>query len=476
MKHLLIFSLVSFFFVFNQAVAIDSGHAGKSVLVKPTPANEKTAADTSSGGKPKSEAVNSDAAAPTDKIVRLATPTSDAQTEKILNSLAEQAGWFLDLKLKVQDGMVTITGKTKDSTHLEWLAKTADRLPYVIAVINQAQIETPAVWDLSPVVSEIRALIEKTKKALPRISLACIMLVLFYFIGRKLSKLIHMLWGRSITNLFLHGTISKLTMMPVWIFFFYLTLQIAGLENLATTIIGGTGAVGLILGFAFKDIMSNYLSGILLAIRSPFTKGDEIQIDNYQGFIQSLNMRGTTIIDYDGNLILIPNATVTQSVIINKSITQKKRTVFYVKIAYRDSAPRALEIIEQVLKKFPDILNDPKPLVIAEKFSEMTIDLKILFWFDAAKSSGDKIKSSALGLICEALLAEGFMLPGSLTNVLVQDQSDKRNTAEENAALNTVEQKTATAQDHAPDHEQEIKRIGQGADIMRKSSDALVKE
>src|SRR5690606_21823120 len=152
---------------------------------------------------------------------------------------------------------------------------------------------------------------------------------------------------------------------PVWILLFYLVLQVAGLSALAAAIICGTGAMGIVLGFAFKDIAENYISGLFLSIRSPFTKGDEVVIDRYEGYIQSLSMRGTTITDYDGMMVLIPNRIVLQSVIKNLSVNSRARVVLTFGIGLEDSIQGARELISGAFARIPAIVKDPAASVTA---------------------------------------------------------------------------------------------------------------
>ncbi len=447
------------------------------MLIKPDP--EQTA--------PAPNAPNATAAAPSSapmegaaKVAVVPSATDDARTQTTLMSLVTQAGWFPELKVSVKNGIVRIQGKTKDTQHLEWLAKTADRLPTVVAVINQAEIETPPVSDLTPAWNEFKRLIERSKRALPRVVIALVLGTLFFFLGRVLAKHIYKLWSFRIKNLFLLSTVARLTMLPIWVLFFYVALQAAGLSNLATPIIGGTGALGVILGFAFKDIGENYLSGILLAIRAPFTKGDEIQVGETSGFVQSLNMRGTTIIDSDGNLVLIPNSTVIQSIIRNKSVNTKVRGSFNLSIAYTDSASRAQTIIKNIIKALPGVLSEPEPMIVVEKLTNSTVNLKAVYWYDTKTGSQDRINSSALVQSKDALLAEDFALPYSSQEFVLGDEIKVRllegaidareaQTKQETRNLGAqrhLEESREQECDTSPEHEEEIKRIGGSSDLL----------
>jgi small conductance mechanosensitive channel len=468
---------------------------GAQKLVKPVPAagaptSGAGGAEGSSPAPATSASAGSDVSQNPDKIAEIPSGRDDARTQQILNSLSAQAGWFPDVRISVKDGMVTIEGRTKDAQQLEWLAKTADRLPTVVAVINKAEIETPPITDLSPAWKEFKRIVEKTKRALPLVLLAIALLTFFGFIGRYIYRGVHRLWGRHINNPFLLSTVAKITMVPVWVIFFYLALQTAGLSGLAATIIGGTGALGIVLGFAFKDIAENYVSGLLLAIRSPFTKGDEIQVEGFEGYVRSLNMRGTSIIDYDGNIVLIPNSTIIKSAIRNRTANPNTRTSFIVGIGYDDSVAKAQEIIYGVLKTIPAVLKDPAPLVIANDLGSSTVNLKVFFWYDCVKSSLFRTKSQAIAQTKEALLAAGISLPDDAREIVFTDPLKVRvlQTAQEALSDQAAEDEAAKQKassnlrddqskgDTSGAHERDVEKLGENVDLMHHRADRALLE
>jgi small conductance mechanosensitive channel len=477
--------------------AAEENQQGAQKLVKPVPASggPATAAGGGETGGAKAGAgatsAGTDVSQNVDKIVELPSTRDDARIAEVLNSLSAQAGWFPDVRITVKDGMVTIQGRTKDAQQLEWLAKTADRLPSVVAVINKAEIETPPITDLTPAWKEFKRIVESTKRALPLILLALALLSLFTFLGRYIYRGIHSLWGRHISNPFLLSTVAKITMVPIWVIFFYLALQTAGLSGLAATIIGGTGALGIVLGFAFKDIAENYVSGLLLAIRSPFTKGDEIQVDGFEGYVRSLNMRGTSIIDYDGNIVLIPNSTIIKSAIRNRTANPNTRASFMVGIGYDDSVSRAQEIIYAVLKSIPAVLQEPAPLVIANDLGSSTVNLKVFFWYDCVKSSLFRTKSQAIAQAKEALLAAGISLPDDAREIVFTDPLKVRVLQTAAEALSVEEEESRAAKDKANSnlrddqsgkgdtsrtHERDVEKLGEGVDLMHHRADQALLE
>ncbi len=407
------------------------------------------------------------------KITSAPTADTDRETLRVLNSLLKQSNWFPDLRLNVMDGMVTVEGHAADKKQLDWLITTADRLPGVITVINKTDLPATDLTDLSPATSEVRKIIDGAKRALPSILMALFLIVVFYFISRYIQRVLHIAWNKKISNPFLLSTVSKLCLLPVWLLFFYVILKTAGLSGLATTIIGGTGMLGLVLGLAFRGIAENYLAGLLLAMRSPFTKGDLIEIGQNVGYVQNLSMRGTTIINLDGNLILIPNSTVIQSVVQNRSANPLTRTEFTVGISYSDSISKAQEIIMKSLSEVRGVLSDPEINVIADSLGASSVNLKVMFWFNIEDSNQARVRSRAIIHIKESLLSNGITIPDEAREIVFADtlkvqmldsqeaakshEKDRKDQIREKAVVNLEEKRNTP----------EITEATQQKDLMR---------
>lgn len=344
------------------------------------------------------------------KLNDIPSTHDDAETQTLLRTIAKKAGWFPEIKINVAQGIVAIDGLADDPDHLKWLTQTASRLPTVIAVVNRANVKATAVTDMTPFFKEIKRLQSVAKKNLPIVVVGLVMSAFFIFIGFYLQSWSKKLWARKIPNAFLAVTVAKLCLLPIWLMFFYITLLTVGMQSLAATIIGGTGVLGIVLGFAFKGIAENYLSGLLLAMRSPFTKGDSIKIGEFEGIVQNLNMRGTTIMDFDGNLVLIPNTTVIQSVVRNKTANSIKRSNFIVSIGYCESAQKAVELVREILSTHQSILQEPSFTVTADEIGAFGINLKVFYWFDAEKTSEATLKSQIIIKTKETLLSHGISL------------------------------------------------------------------
>ena len=414
-----------------------------------------------------------------ERLAAIPSAADDIKAERLLLNITKNAKWFPHIKIDVRNGIVLIEGYTNNAEHLAWLTKTAGKLPHVIAVVNRAEVIAPVMTDMTPFYKEWNSLKSQVKKNLPRILIGLALSFGLIVLGLYIQKGVAKLWKREISNPFLLSTVSKLSMIPVWALFFYLTLMTIGMQGLATTIIGGTGVVGIVLGFAFKGIAENYLSGLLLAMRSPFTQGDVIRVDDFEGIVQNLNMRGTTIMDFDGNLILIPNTMVIQSVVKNFTANTMKRTHFVVGIGYCESIKRCQDLIGEILLTIEGVKSEPPPLIIAENFGTSTVNLKIHFWFDSKISSEATLKSFAIIKTKEVLLAHGVSLPDESREVVFTDTLKVQlleKTLEESADTDRLNaeadlRETQSETDESSEHDEELLRLAARARLPTHSRD-----
>jgi len=178
-----------------------------------------------------------------------------------------------------------------------------------------------------------------TVDLMPKIILAIIVFFVFFVLGR-LFKEIGMRTNLKVLKR--HPDFIKIFGSALYFFFLlsgtYLSLRILGLEKLFTQALAGAGIVGIIAGFALKDIASNAFSGLLLFFEKPFQKNDWVQIDGHYGVVQKVGWLTTTLKSVTGQDIFISNQLTYSSVFINYS-NQNTRRVIFQGIIDKDTPP-----------------------------------------------------------------------------------------------------------------------------------------
>jgi small-conductance mechanosensitive channel len=140
-------------------------------------------------------------------------------------------------------------------------------------------------------------------------------------------------------------------------------------------VLGTAGVLGVALGFAFKDILENYLAGILMSMRQPFAPHDHVVIDGNEGVIVSLNSRATVLMTLDGNHIRLPNALVFRSVILNYTRNPSRRFQVEVGIGVHEDLVRAQQIGMDELLRLPGVMADPPPRSLIVALGESNVQM-----------------------------------------------------------------------------------------------------
>lgn len=268
-----------------------------------------------------------------------------------------------------------------------------------------------AITSLDSAQSLLSALWEQVTYRLPGIGLGIVLMVVFILCAGPLSRFLIKPLTRTTSSVLLRSVLERSISLFIILLGVYVFLYLAGLTGFAIAVVSGTGVVGLILGFAFRDIAENFISSLLLTIQRPFSIGDIVQINSFTGIIQKVTARATTLVDFDGNHIQIPNATIYKGVIKNLTANPLMRGHFIIGVGYeasiRDAQRIALEIIEQHKK----VLIDPEPQVLIDTLGSSSYNVKVYFWINVEVTSVVKISSILMRDMIAAFTAAGISMP-----------------------------------------------------------------
>ncbi len=340
----------------------------------------------------------------------------DAIRQRITDIL-ETTGWFGAPSVTVQDGIVFLQGTTENDESKKWAGDLAKNTEGVVAVVNQIAVAPSTIWDFDPTFQVLNDLIRSFIRLLPLIVVALAVIAISWLCARLTVYLLRRrLLDRSLSPL-LREVLVRAGGIFVMLAGLYLVLRIAGLTQLAFTVVGGTGLIGLALGIAFRDITENFLASLFLSLQQPFREGDLVEVANVTGFVQRLTSRTTVLTTLDGNQVQVPNATVFKSTLRNFTSNPKRREDFIVGIGYDDSISFAQEVALKVLADHPAVLPEPEPLVLVDNLGASTVDLRIYFWLDGGQHSWAKVKSSVIRLTKRAFQDAEISMPDEAREV-----------------------------------------------------------
>ncbi|MGB7347189.1 MAG: mechanosensitive ion channel family protein [Pirellulaceae bacterium] len=354
-----------------------------------------------------------------------------------LERIFEATGWFDSVEVETDEGVVFLRGVSDSEKHRDWAERVAQRTSDVVAVVNRVEVKSRPVWDISPAFAQMKQLGREFVQLLPLLAVGVFVLSLAYTLAKFFASLARKLAARRVDSQLLQQVLASIVAVLVMLVGLYIALKVSGLSRLAVTVLGGTGLVGIALGFAFRDIAENYLASVLISLNRPFSVGDLIELDSYKGFVRRVTTRGTLLLTADGNHIQIPNSTIYKSVITNYSSSPRIRKDFIVGIGFDDSVSEAQGILHETLVNHPSVLDDPEPLVLVESLGSATVNLKVLFWLDGERFDAGSVSSALMRQAKAALTDAQISMPDEAREVVfphgvpVAMIDEKRGTASE---------------------------------------------
>jgi len=185
------------------------------------------------------------------------------------------------------------------------------------------------------------------------------------------------------------------------------------------------GALGVGVGFGLQNVVSNFVSGLLLVFGRPVKVGDTIDIVGFRGTITKIGIRSSTIRSWTGADVIIPNSKLIESELVNWTHDDAfVRVDVPVGVAYGSDLRKVLEILTETAKSLDFVLQRPPPVVLMTGFGDSSIDFQIQVWI--ANAPQMPMAQSELALaVDEALGAEGIEIPFPQRDLHVRSDATK---------------------------------------------------
>ena len=320
----------------------------------------------------------------------------DNEIETRLEEILLATKRFNSPTVRVEDGVVFLEGEAKEVEFRQWASDLASKTQDVAATVNLMSVTEKSMWDFSDAYAELKNFRYAAVQAIPLVLFAIAVLLVTWLLAKLTGHLANRALRKSVPNTLLRWVATRVIMLPVFILGIYLILRVSGLTQLALTVLGGTGLIGLVIGIAFQDIAENFLASILISVQQPFRVDDSIRVDGHEGLVKRVTTRGTTLMTPDGNYVQIPNARLYKTTIENYTANPLRRIKFEIGIGYDDSTSEAQRIVLERIKEHCATLNDPAPRVLLDALGASTINLIVFAWVDATKNDILSVKSSCM--------------------------------------------------------------------------------
>lgn len=278
---------------------------------------------------------------------------------------------------------------------------------------------------------------EQGVKIIPNFIVALVVLLFFVFLAKFVRKTFPKIFRRLNTNATLSSLFSAIAYIFILLIGLFISLEILNLEKTVTSLLAGAGVIGIALGFAFQEIASNFVSGILIAFREPFKIDDIVEVKDYMGTIKEINLRTTHIMTFDGLEVIIPNKYMFTEPIVNYTTTPKRRLDLAVGVSYDSDLEKVEQICLAILNNLEDRIKGIEPEFYYTEFADSSINFVARVWIKYPENKAFlKRKHDLIKRIKRRFDAEDINIPFPIRTLDVPD-----------AAWNKVQNLTLTKKD-----------------------------
>lgn len=145
-------------------------------------------------------------------------------------------------------------------------------------------------------------------------------------------------------------------------------------------LLGALGIIGIALAFALRDILENFVAGLLLQFRRPFSYGDQIVSGDVEGTVEGIDARSVTVVTPDGETVHLPSSQVITDAIVNHTERGARRTTLSLGVAYGTDLAEAQRIFCDALRSVDGVHQDPDVEALLVGFGDSSIDFALRFW------------------------------------------------------------------------------------------------
>ena len=262
--------------------------------------------------------------------------------------------------------------------------------------------------------------------ALPSIGLALFTFIVFYIGGRIAKSLVRRATERRGHLRGAGIAMGRLAQGLVLLMGILVALSVALPTFKPGDIIELLGIGSVAIGFAFRDILQNFLAGILILLTRPFRIGDQIVTSTYEGTVEDIQTRATFIRTYDGRRVVIPNANLfTEKVVVNTAFDER-RIEYDIGIGYGDDPEEAKRLVLEAMRETAGVLDEPAPDALVMELAPSNVMVRARWWIrPPRRADALDAKDSVLTAIRKKLKENGIDTPFPTQQILFHDQTEE---------------------------------------------------
>lgn len=372
-------------------------------------------AGSAAGQDAASEASTKDENAPAGRVAVDDVVDDSAIRQRLIKiyAAAGNAGWLTNVEVELDSGIVTLQGKADTLEHQEWAAAVARKTEDVVAVINEIGIDDNLdLQNTQQVVRQsLRSLWTDFLKRSPLLLAAVMILFATGVLAKLVAWVSHRLLDRRGIRASLKDLVYQLNTIVVWIAGLLVATVVAfpGMTPSKALTVLGLGSVAI--GFAFKDIFENFFAGILILWRYPFDRGDFVTCEGLTGKVEQITIRNTMIRRLDGELAVVPNATLFKNNVDVLTSQPQRRVRIICGVAYAEDVDQSREVIESAVHSCQSVQGKRTVEVFAQEFASSSINFEVAWWTGSKPVDIRRSRDEVVAAIKRALDNAGIEIP-----------------------------------------------------------------
>ncbi len=353
----------------------------------------------------------------------------DAVTQELLRGVFGRIDALKPVTVEVSSGVVHLEGTVLDSAAREQAVALARSQPGVLYV-DDGMVESTDLNDrLRPAVDEAWGQAQGWIARLPLLVVALVVMGIAWLTARTVTGW-SFLFRRISDRPLLRNTLARVVRIGIVGAGAVVALEVLDATALVGAVVGTAGVFGIAIGFAFQDIVENYLAGLLLSVQQPFGKDDLVDVDGTEGVVVRLTARNTLLLTIDGNHVYLPNAAVFKGRLTNYSRNPFRRFDFLVGVGVNEDLVEVIRIGEATLRAMPGVVDEPAPALFLKELGDSTVVVQVTGWVDQRASSFLAVRTEAIRRIKEAYDAAAVDMPEPTYRLQVRQMAEPAPKAE----------------------------------------------
>ncbi|WP_226023149.1 mechanosensitive ion channel family protein [Halomicrobium salinisoli] len=237
------------------------------------------------------------------------------------------------------------------------------------------------VWGLVDVARSVGVLLLSALPGVLNVGLTAIIVVVGYIASDQLHRAIHR-FSESADQVTDHQEeiLLRVTQLTLFVTVGAAVMTLWGVD--LSGLLVGAGFLGIVVGLAARQTLGSLIAGFVLMFSRPFTIGDWVQIGDQEGIVTDITIFNTRLENFDGEFVVLPNDSVSDSAVTNRSGKGRLRLRTDVGIDYDADPDHAMDVAMDAMDRVEEVADTPSPQVVPKEFGDSAVVLELRYWID----------------------------------------------------------------------------------------------